>query len=90
MISNNIEIHSGSPIIEVTSNCPACKKSRLITNHHSFGMGFEFICDNCYSVFELTLRKIPDSKIDKNELKKYRKKREVQKTSLRKKGFAID
>ena len=53
-------------------------------------MGVEFICDGCYSVFELTIKKIPDKKINKQELKEYRKKREVQKTSLREKGFAVD
>ena len=90
MRSSSIEIHSGSPIIEITSNCPSCKKSKLITHKQSFGMGVEFICDGCYSVFELTIKRIPDKEINKQELKEYRKKREVQKTSLREKGFAVD
>lgn len=63
-----------TPFISVcaTQLCNSCKKGTLVTNN--FHLDVEFICDTCFSVYVIGLKKLSPKHIDKNKLKAFKEK----------------
>lgn len=80
---DDIQINS---TLNVTSEkpCPNCKKDLLHVHNTIYGLGYEFICHKCFSVYIFKLVKVPKNKIDKEALKDYKKKIENDNKTLKK------
>lgn len=65
-----------TPFISVcaTQLCKSCKKGTLVTNKANFNLNVEFICDTCFSVYVIGLKKLSSKHIDRNNLKAFKEK----------------
>lgn len=71
--TNNLDFTAHINVV-ASGLCKSCKKGTLVTNYISLGLGVEFICDTCFSVYRIGLIKISDKKINKEALKQFKKK----------------